>query len=79
MSNIDTLISKANKGDAIAQRELGFSCYFGQDIEQDYQTSFRWFLKAAEKNYSEAQYMVDLMYEYGQGMDEESCLFCFVR
>ncbi len=79
MSNIDTLISRANKGDAIAQRELGFSYYFGQDVEQDYQTSFRWFLKVAEKNDSEAQYMVGLMYEYGRGMDEESCLFCFVR
>ncbi len=41
-----TLVQKAQKGDAEAQYDLGEAYYQGYNVDQDYQEAFKWYKKS---------------------------------
>ena len=59
----------AEQGQARAQDNLGDCYYYGNGIEQDYQTAVEWYRKAAEQRYARAQYDLGYCYEQGQGIE----------
>ena len=63
----------AEKGDPMAQANLGACCARGLGVEQDYGAAMQWYRKAAEQGLPEGQYGVGVMYELGDGvpMDRE--------
>ena len=58
----------ANKGDAIAQNNLGLMYLQGQGVAKDDKTAFEWLSKAAKQNQSDAQNALGVIYEKGYGV-----------
>lgn len=62
-----TLKTKSESGDLEAQTKLGQRLYNeGHEAE-----AAKWFLKAAEQGYAEAQYEIGTLYNIGQGVPED--------
>ena len=59
----------AEKGDAVAQYNVGMLYAEGQGVEQDIKKAFVWFSKAADQGYAKAQYYLGVMYANGQGVE----------
>jgi TPR repeat protein len=62
----------AEKGDARAQRYLGYMHFHGKGMKEDDAKAFEWFSKAAAQGDSESQYKVGYMYTFGFGPKNES-------
>jgi TPR repeat protein len=61
--------SKAEKGDAVAQTDLGRIYFFGQrGVPRDQREGVKWFRMAAEQDYPEAECNLGLLYENGDGV-----------
>jgi len=63
--------AKAEKGDAIAQEDLGFRYYTGQGVEKSQAEAIKWFSKAAKQGRASAQCRLGLMYYEGQGVKKD--------
>jgi TPR repeat protein len=61
---------QAEKGDPEAQYTVGMMYYSGQDVPHDSTLAIVWFTKAAEQDYSQAQYFLSLMYGLGDGVTQ---------
>jgi TPR repeat protein len=61
----------AAKGDVDAQLFIGVMYSKGQGVEQDFQQSLRWLLKAAEQGDAQAQSKLGVMYGNGQGVAQD--------
>ena len=61
----------AERGNAIAQFNLGFMYYNGEGVPQDYAKALQWYRKAAEQGHAEAQNNLGFMYEDGQGVPQD--------
>lgn len=48
--------------------QKGNDYYFGDGVEQDYAEAVKWYQKAAEQGYADAQYSLGYCYENGQGV-----------
>ena len=57
--------------DAVDQTVLGGIYYQGQGGAKNYQEAAKWFRRAAEQGYAEAQYNLGRMYDYGQGVPQD--------
>ena len=70
---VERLKEMAESGNATAQSHLGILYYNGGifGIEKDYNKSFDLFSKAAEKNDIQAQNMLGMMYQAGQGTSQD--------
>ena len=55
VSTISTIIAKAQKGDTAAQFTLGFKYYFGDEVDQNKDSSKYWLGKAAEAGHVRAK------------------------
>lgn len=71
----DKLVSQARKGDMDAQYQLG-DCYskWGitfNNVKQDYEEAFKWYMKAAKQGHSGAQAAIGLMYLEGYGVEKD--------
>lgn len=64
----EDLTACANKGDAIAQYNLGIRYEQGRYFPQDEKQAVEWYSKAAEQNNANAQYNLGLKYEQGKGI-----------
>jgi hypothetical protein len=62
----------AEKGDAVAQLNIGLMYYKGQGVEQDYAEAVKWWRKAAEQGCAGAQYNLGVTYDKGQGVGRDS-------
>ena len=59
----------AQSGDADAQYQLGNCYFFGYGVTQNYEDAVRWYLKAANQGYTQAQNDLGILYhEGGQGI-----------
>lgn len=58
----------AEKGDALAQFNLGLMYRKGQGVPRDYKEAVKWYRKAAEQGNAEGQYSLGGMYEFGWGV-----------
>jgi uncharacterized protein len=56
------------RGDAPAQRQLGFMYYRGLGVAQDNAKALEWFVKAARQGDLESQVNLGIMYENGLGV-----------
>ena len=63
--------SKAEKGDRVAQCNLGWFYYKGEGVERDFKEAFKWYQKAAEQGVAKAQSNLGLMYEKGRGVEQD--------
>lgn len=61
----------AVKGDLDAQFFLGVMYSRGQGVEQDFQQSLKWYLKAAEQGDMQAQSKLGVMYGNAQGIPQD--------
>ena len=56
-----------------AQFEIGYKYYTGNHgvTRPDYAKAFEWFKKAADSGYAEANYKIGVMYQYGEGVNQD--------
>lgn len=64
---VQSLLSKAEKGDATAQFQLAKHYLSGQGTPANPTNAFRWFSKAAEQGIAEAQCQLGVRYVQGEG------------
>src|SRR5580765_2126689 len=70
-SELDSLKTKAETGDAEAQFALGVMYDLGIDVPKNYAESGKWYLKAANQGLAEAQFKLGVRYfEYGKSAKE---------
>ncbi|GGE32260.1 hypothetical protein GCM10007421_02490 [Halopseudomonas oceani] len=58
----------AERGDTLAQFELGQLYYRGERVERDFATSLQWLEKASIQGEPRAQYLLGMMHFSGQGI-----------
>lgn len=72
---IERLIFRAEKGNVIAQSDLGMMYYNGRyqgyPVEQNYKKARRWCMLAAAQGDIDAQCHLGLMYELGYGVAQD--------
>jgi hypothetical protein len=61
----------AERGDVLAQANLGVMYEEGLGVAQDYTEAVRWYQRAAERGYSPVQYNLGLMYSNGKGVAQD--------
>lgn len=68
---LDTLRQTAQRGDAIAQYELGMLYDRGQGVRQSYTEAARWYRKASEQGCAQAQVSLGMLYSDGRGVGRD--------
>jgi TPR repeat protein len=68
---LETLESRADRGDAQAQFSLGIKFANGEGPALDYPRAAYWYLKAAQQSHALAQFNLGMMYAHGQGMPSD--------
>lgn len=63
--------AEAAKGDANAQRMLGFCYFFGEGVGKDLAKAVFWYRKAANQGYAEGQFDLGSCYAAGQGVTQD--------
>jgi TPR repeat protein len=63
--DFDAVLLRAERGDALAQYQVGRMYDLGESIPEDDAESFKWYSMAAEQGVPEAQHRLGLMYEFG--------------
>ena len=66
--DIDAVRTKAEAGDAQAQRDLGRMYARGQGVPESYAEAAKWYRKAADQGNAEAQAALGELHEAGQGV-----------
>ena len=70
-ADLETLKTKARRGNTTAQTNLGGMYYYGQGVAQDYGEALQWYRLAAAQGYAEAQTNLGGMYYYGLGVAQD--------
>jgi len=68
--DIQQTTAKADRGNKVAQYDLGNCYYNGIGVEMDAPRAVSWFTKAAEQGYAPAQYAMSERYRYGRGVEQ---------
>ena len=63
--------AKAEKGDTLAQFNLGAMYYYGLVVAKDEKEAVKWFRKAAEQGDADGQLSLALMYTQGRGVAKD--------
>ena len=61
----------AERGNTVAQFNVGLMYYEGQGVGQDYARAAEWFQRAADQGYAKAQYDLGAMYGVGKGVKRD--------
>ncbi len=67
--SFDSIMSRAEKGDAVAQFNVGYAYQSGEGAPQNSVTAARWYRRAADSGNLGAQFMLGFMYRTGEGVD----------
>lgn len=67
-NKINTLLKKANRGDATAQFQLAKIYDIGEGIPKNEKEAVKWYRKAAEQGQADAQNNLAICYETGKGV-----------
>ena len=62
----------AERGDAIAQNNLGNRYYNGEGVVKDYGEAVKWHRRAAEQGLASAQFNLGVCYENGEGVKKDA-------
>ena len=71
VSEFDETRARAEKGDGIAQYNLGRMYVVGDGVPQDFEEGAKWYRKAAEQGDVDAQYNLGNMYVLGDGVPQD--------
>jgi len=71
LDDIRPLIASAERGDPLAQYDLGTKYKFGSGVPKDYAEAVKWFRKAAEQGHAKAQFSLGVAYYEGQGVPKD--------
>ena len=63
--------AEAEKGDALAQYNVGICYANGQGVAKDYLEAVKWLRKAAEQNLAQAQFILGGRYGLGEGVAKD--------
>jgi len=74
LSEFEQTKAKAEKGDKIAQFDLGLMYDDGEGVPRDYKEAVKWYRKAAEQGYFKAQHNLGVMYAIGNGVPQDDKL-----
>jgi len=69
--DLNDLRSKAERGEAQAQKDLGTVYSKGELVKQSYREAAEWYRKAAEQGHAAAQHALGELYEAGQGVKRD--------
>jgi uncharacterized protein len=58
----------AERGDGVAQYNLGLMYRFGRGVSQDHKEALKWYRRAAEQGITEAQFTLGALYAEGRGV-----------
>lgn len=61
----------ADKGNRVAQLNIGRYYKNGTGVETDYSIAMDYFMKSADQDYPDSMHEIAMMYKYKQGIDEE--------
>ena len=80
-ADYNSLLPKADSGDAAAQFEVGRALLLGQGVSRDEKKAFEWFSKAAEQDHAESIAGLAVIYREGRivAKDEERARALFER
>ena len=70
-SGFDAARKGAERGQPLAQFNLGLMYYKGRGVRQDYKEAVKWWRLAAEKGFGEALNNLGMMYGNGDGVPED--------
>ncbi len=70
-ADLETLKTKARRGNTTAQTNLGGMYYYGQGVAQDYGEALQWYRLAAAQGLAKAQAALGDMYGFGQGVAQD--------
>ena len=62
------LLERAERGDAVAQNDIGSRYYAGRGVPRDDAEAARWIRRAAEQGYAPAQYNLGLLHFRNRGV-----------
>ena len=68
--SIPALTSRAQKGDAVAQFNLGVKYDLGQSVPQNHAEAVKWYRLAADQGHASAQYNLGVSYDDGRGVPQ---------
>jgi TPR repeat protein len=71
LQDLPTLMGRAEKGDAIAEFQLGEACARGLGITNNYAQAAIWYRRAADQGNAAAQASLGELYEAGQGVEKD--------
>lgn len=82
----EELLKRAEAGNAVAQFQYGYCCYWGQleyrgdndKLPHDYDEAERWFLKSVENGCTDAYFYLGLLYQYDKP-DLEKAIMWYKR
>jgi TPR repeat protein len=66
---LSTLVARAERGDALAQFDVGYAYQTGEGVPKDPATAAQWYRRSAENGNVGAQFMLGFMYRTGEGVD----------
>lgn len=69
---LENWLPLAERGDALAQANLGVMYHTGRGVPQDYVEAVRWYRLAADQGDARAQTSLGEMYEFGRGVPQDS-------
>lgn len=70
-AEFDSLLPKAESGDAVAQNRVGEMYEFGQGVERNGDTAFQWYSRAAEQGNVTAWHNLGRAYNFGTGVAQD--------
>ena len=68
--NFESLLKRAEQGDAKSELELAKNYYNGRGVNKDYNEAFKWFYEAANDGIGEAEYYIANCYYEGIGTEK---------
>ena len=70
-SELDLTRRSAERGEVLAQHNLGLMYSHGHGVARNHAEAFKWFCRAADQGYARAQHNLGLMYSTGLGVAED--------
>ena len=70
-NTFESVLAKAEQGDAEAQQKLGNMYATGENVLKDFKKAFYWYEKSAEQGKAAAQHNLGLVYLYGEGKNKD--------
>jgi len=72
--SVAVVIARAERGDVVAEAQLGRLYSTGRDVPQDYYEAAKWFYRAATRGHGGAQYALGMLYNKGKGVRRDYVL-----